>query len=174
MQTGVETFEDGNPSSFCLPCLCLAPGLKAAAASCKVVVELWYLLRRAAQSVSQSVSPPDSHFDFWPLSAAAAAAPQSHRSLAHSLTCNSRSFLPSFRSVPSLLPSLLPVPIIAYFFPCPVSRVSRPCRSRSSSQRSEESNSKRRELCVNGRTFIIKSYVMRLPSPYSRVRVLIQ
>ena len=55
MQTGVETFEDGNPSSFCLPCLCLAPGLKAAAASCKVVVELWYLLRRAAQSVSQSV-----------------------------------------------------------------------------------------------------------------------
>ena len=66
---------------------------------------------RAAQSVRPSVRPPDSHFDFWPLSgaaAAAAAAPQSHRSLAHSLTCNSPpvpSFLPSFLPPVTFLPS---------------------------------------------------------------------
>ena len=74
---------------------------------------------RRRRSVAQSLRPPDSHFDFWPLSGAAAPAPVS-RSFTH-LQFPSRSF-PPLPSPPSILPSLptslLPIQIIADLFRC--------------------------------------------------------
>ena len=71
-------------------------------------------------SVAQSLRPPDSHFDFWPLSATAAAAAPVSRSFTH-LQFPSRSF-PPLPSPPSILPSLptslLPIQIIADLFRC--------------------------------------------------------
>ena len=106
--------EDRDPSSF-LRLLLHGPGLEPAAASCKVVAELWYRpptasnARAAAQSVRRR--PPDSHFDFWPLSAGAAAALHSavapvSRSSTHLQFPSRSSFLPSV-TFSSLTPSFL-------------------------------------------------------------------